>query len=119
MSERLKLPEWFYIHVWLDNQIAGQLEFRSLSPEPNTGYVHLIYLKPEYRGLGIAKQLQDYIKTNLLNAGCDYAQLSVSRTNARAMKFYLRNGWSFVKPNPKHAETDFYQLDLTTATTAA
>tara|TARA_Y100001956_G_scaffold44900_1_gene43683 strand:+ start:4857 stop:5360 length:504 start_codon:yes stop_codon:yes gene_type:complete len=112
MSERQNQVEWFYVHVWIDNQIAGQLEFRSLYSEPNTGYVHLIYLKPAFRGLGIAKVLQDHIKTTLVNAGCEYALLSVSRTNTPAMHFYLRNGWEFEKANPKHAETDFYRLSL-------
>ncbi|TOO18518.1 N-acetyltransferase, partial [Vibrio parahaemolyticus] len=44
--DRLSTSGWFYIHIFVDGQFAGQLEFRSFSPEPETGYVHLIYLKP-------------------------------------------------------------------------
>ena len=110
--ERLARPEWFYIHVWVNGDIAGQLEFRSVSSEHYTGYVHLLYLKPEYRGIGLAQSLHDYFVNALLVAGCVRAVLSVSRKNLRAMKFYQRNGWEFVRANPKHAVTDFYQLTL-------
>ncbi|SJL83791.1 Acetyltransferase (GNAT) family protein [Vibrio palustris] len=112
--ERLTTLEWFYIHVFVDDQFAGQLEFRSFSPEPETGYVHLIYLKPNFRGLGIAPIIQDYIVSTLSKAGCLRAVLSVSRTNKPALTFYKRHGWQFVRKNPKHDETDFYQLWLPT-----
>ncbi|EHH1183085.1 GNAT family N-acetyltransferase, partial [Vibrio vulnificus] len=51
-------------------------------------------------------------ETELTRAGCNRAVLSVSRTNARALRFYKRNGWVYCRPNPKHDETDFYQLQL-------
>ncbi|ASP40890.1 N-acetyltransferase [Bacterioplanes sanyensis] len=103
---------WFYIHVWQHQRIVGQLEFRSFSPEPDTGYVHLIYLMPDVRGTGVSRQLQTYIELELIRAGCRRAVLSVSRTNARALTFYQRHGWVFYRANPKHEETDFYQLWL-------
>ncbi|HHC6646045.1 TPA: N-acetyltransferase, partial [Vibrio parahaemolyticus] len=31
-----------------------------------------------------------------------------------ALTFYKRNGWEFVRKNPKHEETDFYQFWLRT-----
>ncbi|EHH2556938.1 GNAT family N-acetyltransferase [Vibrio parahaemolyticus] len=112
--ERLETPEWFYIHIFVSGQFAGQLEFRSFSPEPETGYVHLIYLKSNFRGLGLAPKLQDYIVNVLFRAGCKRAVLSVSRTNTRALTFYKRHNWEFVRKNPKHDETDFYQQWLRT-----
>ncbi|HBC3955581.1 TPA: GNAT family N-acetyltransferase [Vibrio parahaemolyticus] len=112
--ERLVTPEWFYIHIFVSGQFARQLEFLSFSPEPETGYVHLIYLKSNFRGLGLAPKLQDYIANVLFRAGCKRSELSVSRTNTRALTFYKRHGWEFVRKNPKHNETDFYQLWLRT-----
>lgn len=114
VRERLTIQAWFYIHIFVAGQFAGQLEFRSFSSEPDTGYVHLIYLKPNFRGLGLASKLQDYIVKVLSKAGCKRAVLSVSRTNARALAFYKSHGWEFVRKNPKHDETDFYQLWLYT-----
>lgn len=112
IGERLSLSGWFYIHVFVSGQFAGQLEFRNFSDERDTGYVHLIYLKPEYRGTGLAMKLQEYISQTLSQSGCKRVVLSVSRTNTRALTFYQRCGWRFVCKNPKHQETDFYQLSL-------
>ena len=108
--ERSTQDEWYYVHVWMDGGFAGQLEFRCFSPEPepHTGYVHLIYLCPEYRGQGLAKYLQHYIKQTLLEAECSRAVLSVSRDNVRALRFYQRHGWQYLRPNLKHSSTDFY-----------
>ncbi len=114
VGERLVSPEWFYILVLVDGTVAGQLEFRSFSSEPETGYVHLIYLQPEYRGVGIAPLVQSYIEQTLVGCDCKRAVLSVSRTNERAMAFYKQHGCEFVRKNPKHEETDFYQLKLRT-----
>lgn len=112
MAERMEKTEWFYLHVWVDGQIAGQLEFRSTYQEPNTGYVHLIYLRGEFRGTGLADVLHDYICSKLRDVACRRAVLSVSRTNHRAVNFYQSHGWEFLAPNPKHATTDFYQRNL-------
>lgn len=112
MVERIHNPRWFYRHVWSDEQIIGQLEFRTYCEiddiNEQTGYVNLIYLKAEYRGKGLAGKLQDYIAEQLIAAGCQRCLLSVSRTNLRALSHYQRFGWHFLKPNPKHVMTDFY-----------
>lgn len=115
IRERLKQPEWFYLHVWAGETLVGQLEFRSFFDEPGTGYVQLVYLFPEYRGTGLAAELQAYIRHQLRIAGCKWVMLSVSRTNLRAINHYHRFGWQFLRPNPKHAETDFYRLRLDTS----
>jgi diamine N-acetyltransferase len=69
---------WFYFHIWHESQLIGQLEFRSFSKTPDTGYVQLIYLISEYRGLGLGTELQEFIRTQLRDAGCSKAKLSVS-----------------------------------------
>ncbi|MEG0175236.1 MAG: GNAT family N-acetyltransferase [Aeromonas sp.] len=113
--ERQEQTEWFYLHVLVDDKIVGQLEFRSFSDDPETGYVQLIYLFPAYRGTCLAAELQAHIRQQLHSAGCKWVMLSVSRTNLRAINHYRRFGWVFLRPNPKHAETDFYRLRLDTS----
>ncbi|MBV1841747.1 MULTISPECIES: GNAT family N-acetyltransferase [Photobacterium] len=112
IRSRLELPEWRYEHVWLGDEIIGQLEYKAYSFEPGLGYVHLIYLAPEYRGAGIADKLQHYLAKQFLSLGCQGAILSVSKTNVRALRHYQKNGWHFLKPNcqkpPK--QTDYYQV---------
>lgn len=88
------------------------MEFRSFSKTPDTGYVQLIYLIPEYRGLGLGAKLQEFIRAQLIEAGCSKAKLSVSRANKTALSHYKRSGWTYLFPNPKGKNMDFYQLDL-------
>lgn len=90
----------------------GQLEFCTVSAEPETGYIYLIYLTPQARGQGMADLLLQYIGRTLWQAGSRRVVLSVSRLNPRAMRFYRRSGWQYRGPNPKHAETDFYEYWL-------
>ena len=111
---RIAQKGWFYIHVWVNNEIVGQLEFRNFYSEPKTGYVNLIYLKPQYRSKGLAGKLQSFIKEKLLHSGCDQAILSVSRTNQRAVKHYQKFGWEYQNANPKNELTDFYKIKLRT-----
>lgn len=112
MQERINEDSWYYFHVWHESELIGQLEFKSFSTLTGVGYVHLIYLGPEYRGLGLASKLQEFIRTHLLMAGCSKAMLSVSRSNERALRHYKRVGWRYLYPNPKSQEMDFYQLEL-------
>ena len=78
MHLRLQDPRWHYVHLWDNNNLVGQLEFRSYSDFAHTGYVHLIYLIPAYRGTQAAAQAQDYIAQTLVAEGCTQAILSVS-----------------------------------------
>ena len=112
MTERITSDEWFYLHIWIDEILAGQLEFRCHFPEPECGYILLIYLKPEFRGLNIFPMLQEHIIKVLTHHGCKRIHLSVSRINTRALKNYQAHGWTFLCTNPKHNLTDFYQLTL-------
>lgn len=112
LLERINHPDWFYFHLWHNDNIIGQLEFRCFSPREETGYLNLIYLIPAYRGVGLASQLQDFIANYLRGRGCLYCMLSVSRTNQRALNHYAKFGWRYDSPNPKHDTTDFYLRDL-------
>ena len=57
MATRLTSQEWHYLHVWQGDEIVGQLEFCTVSAEPETGYIYLSYLTPQARGQGMADLL--------------------------------------------------------------
>lgn len=116
MSSRMRDERWHYFHIWDSDSIIGQLEFKSFSERPNCGYVHLIYLIPEYRGSGVANIAQKFIVDTLKAQGCEQAMLSVSRINERAVRHYKRQGWVYLKPNLKHEVTDFYVRQLHSST---
>ncbi len=109
IRKRLNDKRWFYFHIWQGANIIGQLEFRSFSHLDGYGYINLVYLIPEYRGVGIADIVHKYIVHCLKSSKCYRAVLSVSRTNTRALRFYSRHGWQFHGKNPKHETTDFYK----------
>ncbi|WP_425451218.1 GNAT family N-acetyltransferase [Marinomonas alcarazii] len=89
-----------------------QPKVRSFSRSVDTGYVQLIYLISEYRGLGLGTELQKFIRTQLRDEGCSKAMLCVSRANETALHHYKRSGWEYLFPNPKGKNMDFYQIDL-------
>lgn len=112
LEQRKDDAGWFYFHVWHAGRIVGQLEFRGFSDWEKLGYVHLFYLIPEYRGIGVFDQLHRFVEDTLINAGCNGAVLTASKTNLRALMAYERHGWYWMGPNPKHELTDFYRLDF-------
>lgn len=110
LHSRLNSPEWGYYHLWCDDTLIGQLEFKSHSDIEYYGYIHLIYLIPSYRGQGLSDTIHRFLIKQLKVMGCIGAVLSVSRTNKRAVGFYQKNGWQYWKPNQNHQLTDFFSI---------
>ena len=78
-------------------RIVGVLHIGAWRDEPSLGAVHILYVRPEWWGTGAGQQLLDRAHLELA-ATFDEAQLTVLTANARARRFYERNGW-------RHAET--------------
>jgi len=112
LLSRLSSPEWGYFHIWSGDQLIGQLEFKSHSEIAGFGYIHLIYLIPNYRGQGLSDAIHQFLIEQLTLMGCLGAVLSVSRENKRAVNFYQKQGWQYWKPNLKHQLTDFFRLEF-------
>jgi GNAT superfamily N-acetyltransferase len=60
---------------------------------PTTGQLGTLYLRPETWGTGIGRQVHDAGLERLMEAGYDRAILWMLSTNARASRFYERQGW--------------------------
>ena len=88
------------LHAWLGEEVVGQIEMRPLADDPTCGYVFLYYVVPAWRGTGIAALLDSQAVAWLRAQGCRRARLSVSETNARAIRFYRRQGWRDTGPRP-------------------
>jgi len=82
------------LHIWYQGNIIGQLELGRRKIEDNFGYVNLYYLIPEVRGKGFSSNLDEFATSYLKGLGYRKARLSVSPTNKRAIRFYLKNGWN-------------------------
>lgn len=111
VGKRVALDNWFYEHVWHNNTIVGQLEYRSDSDWQNFGYINLIYLSAPYRNKGLAEGLQQRIQTVLSNCSCRGAVLSVSRSNKAALKHYAKVGYLYIRDNPKRVGTEFWKIE--------
>jgi GNAT superfamily N-acetyltransferase len=58
--------------------------------------LHAIYVHPDWWGRGVGQALLDKAH-ELLAETCNEAELTVLAGNARAERFYERNGWRFVE----------------------
>ncbi len=102
-----------YVHVWQGGEIAGQLEMLP-RPELGFGMVNLVYLVPACRGGPLSDALHDYIEATLRRYGMPKARLSVSPTNQRAIRYYLKHGWRDLGPRPDRPYVHAFELDLGT-----
>ncbi|MEJ2794626.1 GNAT family N-acetyltransferase [Iodobacter sp. LRB] len=103
---RIDDPQWGYFHVYSEGQIIGQIEFKTYSHLEQTGYVHLFYLAPEYRGKGYFKLLNQFVITRLQAASCVAAVLALGRENRAAMEAYQKNGW--LMQGAKNERSDYW-----------
>lgn len=81
------------VHAWNDGEIVGQLEMRVID-DTRRGHVSLFYLTAPVRGSGAGDDLQRYAMQFMRLQGVGTAQLNVSPTNARALSYYRKHGWT-------------------------
>ncbi len=82
-----------HVHVWLGEDIVGQIEARPHKTDPTIGYVNLYYVAPGHRRRGIGGVLDDYVTRHFSRQGRTQIHLSVSPTNEPAWAFYLDRGY--------------------------
>ncbi len=99
LSEQMKALPGSCVHGWLDGRIVGQIEMRRDPAEPTRGHVRLFYLVPELRGQGLAAELERYAEDLLTRGGSTLAWLRVSPSNERAVRHYLKQGWTDTGPD--------------------
>lgn len=75
-----------------DELVVGQLSIGAFREDPQTGAVHAIYVLPGWWGSGAGQRLLDVAHAELAR-DFDHALLTVLTANARARRFYERNGW--------------------------
>jgi RimJ/RimL family protein N-acetyltransferase len=77
-------------------RIVGVLHIGTWRDESTLGAVRILYVRPEWWGSGAGQQLLDRAHVELART-FDEAQLTVLTANARARRFYERNGWHHVE----------------------
>jgi len=94
LRERIASEARFAVHAWKDEAIVGEIVLDRYWHDPTAGWVNRYYLVPEERGTGAAAELDAYAETVFTELGMAKAYLAAFPQNKRAMRFYLRQGWS-------------------------
>ena len=100
-------------HVYIGNQIIGQLEFKSAILDKSgdrSGYINLLYLLPDCRRKGYGLQLQNYIFSQFIEDGCLTAYLRYLPVNIIAGNFYKKQGWAAVGEPNERGQLMMYKL---------
>jgi diamine N-acetyltransferase len=103
MLARSNDPRWGYFHVYMQERIVGQIEFKTYSHLEQIGYVHLFYLEPSLRGKGLFKQLHQFVVQQM--TVCTGAVLAVARENHVALQAYQKQGW--IRQEAKNEQLDY------------
>jgi ribosomal protein S18 acetylase RimI-like enzyme len=77
-----------------DGERIGGMAFASVAEDGKTVMLHQLYVQPEYQGRGIGGLLLDEIESCF--PGADKVRLEVEEANARAVAFYLAQGFAKV-----------------------
>jgi 2-amino-4-hydroxy-6-hydroxymethyldihydropteridine diphosphokinase len=78
------------------SRIVGVLNLGPYRDDEAAGAVRVLYVLPEWWGSGAGQRLLERAHRELA-ADFDEAMLTVLTTNARARRFYERNGWQLVE----------------------
>ena len=76
---------------WSDSGTSGPSGDADL--EPTTGQLITLYVEPGWWGTGVGRAVHDAALDRLARRGVDRVVLWVLSTNARARRFYERQGW--------------------------
>ncbi len=85
------------LHVWQGDSIVGQINFGTFR-DPAIGYLSFFYVAPEWRGTGVAAEMDAFVTRRFRQRGYKTARLSVTVFNERALRFYRKCGWADIGP---------------------
>lgn len=91
------------LHVWLGGVVVGQLNLGRFV-DPSVGYIGVFYVVPQWRGKGVADGMEQHATDVFKRRGFASARLSMTPSNMRAVRFYLRNGWQDLGPREDKPE---------------
>lgn len=115
ISEELnKTGSKFYL-AYSDNELAGYLKINTVPDQtsindPESVEIERIYIKMEFKGKGLGKQLMNYVIQSAKDSGKRYIWLGVWEKNQGAIAFYSRMGFqstgrnSFKTGNEIHSD---------------
>lgn len=106
--------------VWLAtiaNTVVGCVALRSLAKFAHSGEVKRLYVRPEQRGLGIAKALYESLEEYAGERGYEWLYLDTTDEMVAAQRFYAALGYELAtRYNDNPQATIFMRKDLCSST---
>jgi GNAT superfamily N-acetyltransferase len=79
--------------AWLEEKIIACIALRAMPQFSDSGEVKRLYVKPEYRGRGIAVALHDALETYARDFGYQCLYLDTADNMTSAIRFYGQQGY--------------------------
>jgi ribosomal protein S18 acetylase RimI-like enzyme len=79
--------------AWLEEKVIGCIALRAMPQFTDGGEVKRLYVKPEYRGRGIAAALHDALQSYATNSGYRWLYLDTADNMTSAIRFYEQQGY--------------------------
>lgn len=109
-AEAYRLQELGDVLMWVvdlpDFGIIGQLFIQLYGPnqiqtsKTKYAYIYGFRMRPDYRGMGIGSRLLKSVESDLIQRDFKRVSLNVARDNEAARRFYEREGFRVVAPEP-------------------
>jgi GNAT superfamily N-acetyltransferase len=93
VRERIVRPDAWALLAFDDAGPAGQVALLA-DPAPRTAYLWQLFVRPAHWGTGLADELHTRFLEQALARGYERARLRTPLGQARARRFYERNGWT-------------------------
>lgn len=77
-----------------DDEIAGFLVSFPSSADPAVGYVHFVWVAPQFRGHGLGRDLYAHAFDLLRHSGCRMVEAVTSPSNPGAAQFHAHLGFA-------------------------
>lgn len=104
----------FFIAVNQQNDVIGSIAI--VDYKNHRGYLKRLYVKREYRGTGLARQLLDNLIIYAKNSGYQTIYLGTVKMLEAANKFYNKNGFKKIDKLPEdfppYDDTEFFKLEI-------
>jgi RimJ/RimL family protein N-acetyltransferase len=98
LRQKIAAEPRFAVHAWKGDEIVGEVVLDRYYHDPSAGWVNRHYVVEVERGTGAAEELDAYTQQTFTELGLTRAYVATFPQNERAIRFYLRQGWTDLGP---------------------
>ena len=103
-SDEEFLPERVFFALCRDRAVATASAFRKLAHGERTGYVHMLAVRPAFRGRGLGGAVLEACLHYFLEQGWNDAVLDTESTRTSAIRLYLAHGFQPFPETPQELD---------------